>query len=83
MYLLQRAASSARQIEAYHDGIIPLSNGGIALIATNAALVTLVTVWTALRFYSRKIMGFGLMAEDYWHVCALVGTIKFWRRPIC
>jgi len=72
MYLPPRREGSATRVYGYHDVSLSLTPGGIAVIAADASFIALVTIWTSLRFYSRRTMGFGLMVEDYFHLCALV-----------
>jgi len=76
MYLNQRTAGPPTQTLAYNGSTVPLSPEGIAVVVTNGVFVLLVTIWTGLRFYSRKTMGHGLMIEDYFHLCAVVQIME-------
>lgn len=82
MHLLSRAESSARLAPIYNGATVPLSEGGRDIVITNIAFMILVTVWTGLRLYSRRIKRFGLMIEDYFYLCALVLQSIIWEVSI-
>ncbi|KAI0543190.1 hypothetical protein GGR58DRAFT_451061 [Xylaria digitata] len=52
--------------------LVPLSPGGINLIIEAVFLGVLAGIWTAMRFYCRRIKRVPLAIEDYIHFAALV-----------
>ncbi|KAI0169407.1 hypothetical protein GGR52DRAFT_520278 [Hypoxylon sp. FL1284] len=75
MHLYQRIivpSSETGQVNKIEAQIVALSNGGLNMILECAFLFVLTTLWTALRFWSRRLRGVGFYLEDWLHLSAVV-----------
>ncbi|KAK7946936.1 uncharacterized protein PG986_011257 [Apiospora aurea] len=52
--------------------LIPPTEQGVRILVANAVLAVLTAVWTALRFWCRRMKGAGYFLEDWMHLGALV-----------
>jgi hypothetical protein len=58
--------------KALEGNVLPLSKGGVEVLATCVLLSLIATCWTGLRFYSRRMKKLAIMPEDYLILAALV-----------
>lgn len=74
MYLLPRLVlvGNDTSLSVIETDFIPPTAQGVSIIAANVVLVILTAIWTALRFWCRKLKGTGYFAEDWMHLTALV-----------
>lgn len=83
MYLSPRLAiiSNDTDYAVIRSDFIPLTEEGVKDLLTNAVLVVLTTIWTALRFWCRKMKGAGYFVEDWMHLGAVVTPSRcVWSR---
>ncbi|KAK7972527.1 hypothetical protein PG988_006661 [Apiospora saccharicola] len=74
MFLSRRLAVIGNKMgdSVIQTDLIPPSEKGVKLLVVNSFLMVVTAIWTALRFWCRKMKGAGYFAEDWMHLGALI-----------